>query len=277
MKRKLPTILILLVMVLLGAMYWVDLSYYTDSTTGFITRGSIWVRYAVLVLPVFMALLGLRTVGPRAIAVLRVRNRPLAGLYVAAAVVGFAFGVMLIIYGFEPLSPYRIVLGLFFLWYGVWMFFAALQLLVQSAPSPTRGALPGIIAALPYCALVIYRVMIRPSSLYRMGPLVAALSALFAMLWMAMMLRALYIALPQNRVRAMYLLGVLTFLFSTCLELPQAIHSALFRVADPLALLESLNMGMLGLVAGCVSVAIAGQSEEPLPTKPREVFTDGEA
>ena len=34
MLQKLPTLLILMVMVLVGAMYWVDLSYYTDPATG---------------------------------------------------------------------------------------------------------------------------------------------------------------------------------------------------------------------------------------------------
>ena len=56
MKRKLPTILIMLVMVLMGAMYWVDLSYYTSPSTGFLLSGTVWMRYAVLVLPLAMSL-----------------------------------------------------------------------------------------------------------------------------------------------------------------------------------------------------------------------------
>ena len=59
----------------------------------------------------------------------------------------------------------------------------------------------------------------------------------------------------------MYLLGVFTFLFCTCLELPTAIHAMLFLNATPVATLESINMGVLGIVAAAISVAIAGQED----------------
>lgn len=263
MKRKLPTVLILLVMVLMGAMYWVDLCYYTDPASGFLIRGSVLVRYATLLLPAVMALLGLRTVGAQGIAVLRVKNRLLAGLFVAAAAVGVAYGVTLIVMGLSALSVYNILMGAAFCWYGVWMFLCALQLLVQGAPSPTQSALPGVLAALPFCVQTIYRVMIRPTSLYRLAPMVATLAALMAMLWLGTLLRGLYISLPRRRARWMYFFGVLTFLFATCLELPQAVYSALFGQADALSLMGSINMAALGLVAGCLSVSIAGRSDAP--------------
>ena len=263
MKRILPTILILLVMVLLGAMHWVDLSYNTSLATGFLLQGSVWARYAVLLLPLCMALLGLRTVGPRAISVLRVRHRALAGLFSVAALAGAVCGVATVVSSLLHFSVFRLLMGVLFVWYGVWMFLVALQLFVQSAPTPTKSALPGVLAALPFCVLTIYRVMIKPASLYRIEPLIACFAALLAMLWLAMLLRALYVALPQQRVRGMYFLGVFTFLFTTCLELPTTVYNTLFRLGEPLALLESINMGLLGLCAGCVSVAIAAQSDAP--------------
>lgn len=262
MKRKLPTILILVVMALLGAMYWVDMCYYTDPNTGFIIRGNLWSRYIVLLLPLVMGLLGLRTVGPKAIAVLRVRSKKLSLLYLIAAVVGIAFGITRIVYSVRPLLPYELSLGILFIWYGVWMFFACLQLFVQAAPTPTSGALPGVFAALPFCMLAVYRVMIRPSTIFRMAPLVAAFSALLAMLWFSTLLHSLYIALTQWRARVMYMLGIFTFLFCTCLELNYAVHTALFGTQNPLDFLESLNVGMLGIIAGCTSVSIAGLEDK---------------
>lgn len=261
MKRKMPTLLVLLVMALIGAMYWVDLNYYTDPATGFITKGSVLFRYLILVLPLLMVLLGLHTLNPRAIAVLRVRSTGLAALFTVAAAVGIAFGIMRIVYSIPTVSIYGIVLGALFIWYGVWMFLAGLQLFVQHAPSPTVSAIWGVLAALPYCVLTIYRILINPSSLYRMGMVVKAFAALFTILWFGMLLRSFYIALPQKRVRWMYLLGVFTFLFCTCLELPTAIHAMLFLNATPVATLESINMGVLGIVAAAISVAIAGQED----------------
>lgn len=268
MKRKLPTILILLVMVLIGAMNWIDISYYRDIATGFVTAGTVWMRYLVLLLPLVMALLGLRMVGPRAIAVLRVKNPALGVLFAAAAVCGGLYGVVSVIWGLSPLSVFRLVLGVLFVVYAVWMFFCAAQFFTQSAPSPTTGAFMGIVAALPFCLLAVYRVMINPTSLYRVAPLVMALGAIFSMLWLGMLLRSFYIALPQRRVRWMYFFGVFAFLFTLCLELPQAVHTAAFRVFDLAALMESVAMAALGLAAGGVSVSIAGQAEKPLPEEP---------
>ncbi len=262
MRRRLPTILILLVMVLVGAMHWIDLAYYTNPETGFPSQGEVWMRYVVLLLPLVMALFGLRTIGPHGIAALRVRSRPLAGVFAAAAVLGAALGVLLLFFSIRDFSAGGIVMAIFYLWYGVWMFFAALQLLVQNAPSPTKSAALGIFAALPYCILAVYRIMIVPSSLYRITPAIACFAALFAMLWMGLLLRGFYIALTQQRVRWIYFMGVLTFLLCTCLEMPSTIYTALFMEAvSPISLLTSLNLGVLGLCAGCVSVAIAGQSD----------------
>lgn len=261
MKRKLPTILILLVMALLGAMRWIDLSYYTNPATGFVPRGTEWVRYVALLLPLVMALLGLRTVGPRGIAVLRMKNPVLAGLFGAAGIGGIGYGAARLVVSIMNTTVFGILLGILFLWFGVWMCLCAVQLFTQGSTAPTKSALPGVLAALPFCALAVYRVMVNPSSLYRVGAVVSAFSALCAMLWFGMLLRSFYIAMPQRRMRWMYFLGVFCFLFSTCLELVQSVHGFLFTGLAGISLAESVVMGLLGAVAGGVSVSVSGQEE----------------
>lgn len=59
----------------------------------------------------------------------------------------------------------------------------------------------------------------------------------------------------------MYLLGVFTFLFATCLELPWAIYSMMFLNVSPLSVVESINMAVVGIVAGAVSVSIGGKRD----------------
>ncbi len=262
MKRILPTVLILVVMVLVGVMYWIDLYYYTSPVTGFITRGELWYRYVVLVLPMLMCLLGLRTVGPRAISVLRVRNRFLAGVFFAGAGVSLIYGVANVSFSVSDFSMYGIIFGLLTVWYGVWMFFAAMQLMNQNTPSPTQSALFGMLAALPFAFTTVNRILINPSSIYRVGPLVRVFAGLFAMMWFGMLLRSFYIALPRRRVRWMYFIGVFTFLFATCLEVPQMMYTLLLsNTATTLQVLESVHMAVVGVVAGSISVAIAGQSD----------------
>ncbi len=260
MKQKLPTVFILMVMVLLGAMYWVDLSYYTDPETGFTVWGSVWVRYAILVLPVLMCLLGLRTVGPRGIGVLRAKSPALGAVFAVAGAAGAGCGVGLALVSVQPPNAYRIVLGVLMVWYGVWMVLTAVQMMTQNAPSPTKSALLGVLAALPFCLILVYRIMIRPSSLHRVGPVVRALGPMFALLWLVILLRGFYIALPKKRVRWLYFLGVMCFLFSTCLELPLTVHEAMFSGVGAAEMLQSVMLAMFGLVAGCVSAALAGQS-----------------
>lgn len=267
MKRKLCALLSLTAMVLIGAMHWVDLSYYTNMTTGFVERGEAWMRYLVFLVPLAMGLLGIRLVGARAIGVLRLRHNALGVLVLVAGVAGFAYGTTLLVYtatgSKSSLALYYLILGLLLVWYGVWMVLAAFQLFLQRRPSPTRSAIAGILAALPFCQIAVFRVLANPSSMFRVDQLVRSLSALVAMLWLSMLLRAFYIALTRRRVRWMYLFGLFTFLLTTCLELPQTIHMLLFRpeAATPFMLFEALVLALLGLVAGVVSVLIVGQDE----------------
>ncbi len=262
MKRILPIVLILLAMLLVGAMYWVDLSYNTDLTSGFTTRGEVWMRYALLAVPLLMAVLGIQTVGPRAIAVLRMRNRSVGIAFAVAALAGIAHGIVQLLSSFAPFSPFLFIQSLLFLWYGVWMVLCTVQFFRQDTVSPTTHSLFGILAALPFCGITIHRVLISPSSLYRLSSVVSALSAMFIMLWFGLLLRALYIAMPQSRVRWMYLSGAICFLLSTCLELPQSLHAFLFSGGSLLTLLESANLAMLGIGAAALSVAISDQATE---------------
>ena len=262
MKRRIPTILILMVMVLVGAMYWVDLTYHTDPATGFILRGEVWWRYAVVALPIVMCLLGLRTVGPRAIAVLRTKNSALGGVMLASAVFGVGYGAARLLTGVAVSDGYSLVLGALCVWYGVWMFLSAVQLFTQNTPSPTKSAVCGLVASFPFVAITVNRILLHPSSLYRVAPVVSAVSALLAIQWFGLLLRSLYISLPRRRVRWMYLAGVFSFLFSTCLELPHSIYLAMVGKATGMDVFEAIFMAVFGLVGGCVSMAIAGQSAE---------------
>ncbi len=264
MKRKLPTILIMLVMVLMGAMYWVDLSYYTSPATGFLLSGTVWMRYAVLALPLVMCLLGISTVGASGIAALRVKNLALGVCFTLAGVLGVVFGLSLVFSALSAFSVYSLCMGLLCTFYGVWMALCAIHFFTQATPAPTASAVFGVAAAMPFFVLAISRVMVRPTSLHRIAPLVSALSAILAILWFSLFLRSLYVAMPQRRARGLYFTGLFLFLFATCLELPGAVHQAMLASASFLDVAEAAVMGTLGLAAGCLSISIAGMSDTVL-------------
>ncbi len=262
MKRKMPTILILFVMVLIGAMYWVDLSYYTDYATGFLLAGSVWARYAVLLLPAVMAFLGMRTVGAGGISALRVKNYALAAAFGLAALSGGVYGIARLVAAVTELSVYSGIMGILCLGYAVWMGLCAVHFALQKEAAPTRSAVFGVAASLPFFMLAISRVMVRPTSLYRVAPFVASVSAIIAILWFSLFLRAAYVAMPQRLARLLYFAGVFLFLFGACLEFPGAVHRALFFDAGFAALAEGAAMGALGLVGGVLSVSIAGRAPD---------------
>ncbi|MDL2324475.1 hypothetical protein LJC61_04925 [Ruminococcaceae bacterium OttesenSCG-928-A16] len=279
MKSKAFTVVVMLVMVLTGAAYWADLSLFINPATGFVQTGPLWVRYVVLAAVLVLAAFGLRGVSPHAIGVLRVKNRKLSILFVLAGVSGLVFGVfsaalavpslVAVTLDSEPVLAlvvsvvYQLLLGLLFVWYGIWMLLAARQLQKQSRPSPTQSAGPGMLAAMPFCLQTVYRVLINPSSVYRTANIVHIFTALFSMLWFGMLLRALYIALVRQRVRWMYLFGLVTFLFATCLEFAGALHTIVAGEFALLPLLEGICTGFFGLTAGVVSISIVSINTAP--------------
>jgi hypothetical protein len=135
------------------------------------------------------------------------------------------------------------------------------QLITQNVPSPTKSAFWGMLAGLPLILIVIQRIIVNPSGIYRMGSLIKSMGALVILLWFGLLLRSLYIALPRKRVRWLYFLGMLSFLCCTCIELPYSVFNMTFSNGSVAQLFESVCMGSLGLCAACVSVAVAARSE----------------
>ncbi len=265
MKRSMPTLLVVLVMLLYAGMYWMDLSYFSSLQTGYPQLGEVWMRYASLALPCLMVLLGMFTIGPHGISTLRMRSKSLAVPYFICAGFGFLLALYEFAYAaFTPLLPF-VFSALFYGLYGLFFLFCGLQLLVQNAPCPTKNVWFGMISVLPFLFLAVQDILFSPFSLSQFGPTVSAFATLFVLLWFLTLLRAFYIALPLSRMCFLYSLGLLVFLFATCLALPYQVHNYLFgpRVVSLPALLESINLAILGVCTACTSLSIASQSDAP--------------
>lgn len=264
MKRGVPSALILLTILLCAAAYWVDLLVYTSQATGFVEQGSVWVRYGIVLVPVGLAFAGLLSLGPRSIAVFRVRNPFLGVAFSVVGLAGLVFGGLTLWLSSSSFSLLNVIMGVLFLWFGVWMLLTAYQMFTQKKPSPTQGAFWGMLAASPFCVLTVQRVLVKPASLYRIAPMVRIFSALFIMLWVGMLLRALYIAMIRSRVRWMYLFGMFSFLFGL-LEAVQCVYDARYATIAPLDLAQGILMALMGTGAVCVSLSIALQGDVKAP------------
>lgn len=277
MKRKAFTLAVMAFMIFVGVIYWYDLSSFINPVTGFADRFPLWPRYLLAIVAAGLAVVGLRGVSPYAIGLLRIRNIKLALLFGLAGIAGIVYGEhsaveSIILYiGVKNNTTvaqlqgveiyYQIILGLSYIWYGVWMILAAKQLAEQTKPSPTKSAVGGMLAALPFCLQTVYRAIVNPNSIYRLANLINILAALFTMLWFGMLLRALYIALVQRRVRWMYFFGLITFLLSTCLQGTQYIYQLVTQGFSWGVFLQAFNVIMVGLVTGGASLEIAGREE----------------
>lgn len=277
MKRKSFTIGVMAFMVLIGVLYWFDLSHFINPSTGFVDQFPLWIRYLLAVVAVGLAVVGLRGISPYAIGLLRIRNNKMALLFGLAGIAGIVFGEhsfvgnLLLYVGTRNQTVvlqaqgvdvwYQMALGISYMWYGAWMLLAAKQLAEQEKPSPTRSAIGGMFAALPFCLQTVYRAIVNPNSIYRLANLINILAALFTMLWFGMLLRALYIALVHRRVLWMYFFGLVNFFLSTCLQGTQYLHEISVQGFSWSVFLQAFNVIMIGLVTGCVSLEIAGREK----------------
>ncbi len=271
MKRMLPTLLIVLVMLLYAGMYWMDMAYFSSLQTGYPQLGEVWMRYAALFLPVLMIVLGVSTIGPHGISTLRLRSAKHATPYFACAFSGFALLVFMLVVAVSSLSILSVFTALFYGCYGLFFLFCGLQLLVQNAPSPTKNVWFGMVAVLPYLFLAVQNILLTPFSLHNFGATLSAVATLLSLLWFLTLLRGFYISLPLPRMCFLYSLGLLLFLSATCLALPYHMHNFFFgpRMVSLPMLLESVNLAILGICAVCTSLSIASQSdsrEKCMPT-----------
>ncbi|MFV0412807.1 MAG: hypothetical protein ACK5L3_05975 [Oscillospiraceae bacterium] len=267
MKRTILVVLLLAILLGVGALYWVDLSAYTDHATGFTRLGSVWARYGVLLFALAACCGCIALVGPGAVGAMRHKSRALSLVFCLAGVAGGFYGGLFFYGGLQQLSVFEMVTGALYLWYGIWLLLAARQFWRQNKPSPTKSAFWGLLAAMPLCIQTIYRVLSKPASLYRMAPLIRIFSALFAMLWFGMLLRALYIAMVRRRAQWMCVCGMAAFLFGL-LEFLQLLYSALYQGTDLQSLAEAANALVAGVLAACVSVSILNQREAKQPGVP---------
>lgn len=260
MKRAV-TVLTALVCLAAGLVRGLDLSAYTDWETGFVTWGSVWVRYGamagVLVLIGLAALV--QAPGPLALTAPR---RGL-GFWCLPAAVAFAACAGGHVYLLWPGRDwFGLAQAVLFFLTGVWLLLVGMTQLGEELQPPTRSALPGVGATLGFYLLTVARFGFAPSTVERIGPTVEVFSALLALLFSTALVRLLYLGRVRSG-RGLYFLGFVSFFLSTCLELPQTVLSWRQGTAELADLALSVLLGLIGLAGLWAAGAVAGRREIP--------------
>ena len=260
MKRNV-TLALLLACVAAGALRLLDLCLFTQPETGFVTLGSVWLRYGVLAL-LFVAiqaaaLLHKEDAAPVALHV----SAPVLWVLVAiaAAVSSLAallyavaqfsmpttnFGLALgeggssMLLGVALLLRLTVALSLL-----VFCGFAALMA-ARSAPlaweaSGTR--LAGLFGCLGFFILPVLRYVENPASVHRILIILPIFSAVLALVFVVKLVGTLCASISANTLAAA---GLSAFLLCTCIELPQTIWQAVQGGATLLQISLSVLLGL---------------------------------
>lgn len=248
-----------------GAAYWVDLMNFTDLSSGFVTVGSVWLRYGTLALLLAVGVLGVGLAVRRPAALER-RSLPLGLLALLAALVYAALGGIQIACGLAGAQEAALQLV-----QGVLALITALSLLMRAAAwlAGSAGCVPaggvglGVAGTLYFLLLTFVRFAVNDSSLYRFAQTVQTFNALLALLFASTLVRAG--CLPESRWgRRLYLTGIWAFYLCTCCEAPQALARWMAGQIQLADLAASLGLGCIGLLgADCALAALVGKASRP--------------
>ena len=274
MKQKL-CIGTLALCVLLGAARGADLCFYTDAATGFVTAGSIWLRYGLMALVLACAIavpLGMEK-EKTALRMDGARGVLLAPLAVAAEIYGFTAVIGAVTGNVAQTSVHHAtaarmlqaqifdgVRGILFVAFGVW----CLLLFFVRKEEPAHGGTLfylGLAGSAAYYVHAVVRFIQQPASIYRVQPAVEILSALAALLFVTALLRKMCLPDAPGGAGAVCRYGLLVFFFGTCLSLPQAVWQQLNGITSLVTLPLAATLGILGLLGAACAVKIAARQK----------------
>lgn len=282
MKKRLLYITAVAVCLLLGVARWVDLVNFTELSTGFVSAGSAWQRYAamgagVLVLLVFSRFMSVKPAALRGRCPALGVCSALAGasmvFFGAITLLEWYFGASAAALGpatkaAELLARYfgggawmDALTGLLGLLAGVWLVVRGVAALHPLESQGAAGAAGAVVCALFSIWLLIERFDVRPASSARVGNGMLVLSALAALVFLAVYGKVF--CLPGAPIgRSLFFGGMACFLLCTCSELLQTVCSLLSGNADLLADPWGIPLGLLGLCGLCAAGCAAGEDRE---------------
>ena len=248
--HRLPFFGMLAVCLLTLVLRILDLAFFTDPATGFVTNGFYFARIALPLVAVALSYLASGGVARRPRALLG----PCTGLGICLLLLTAALAATALLSLPELLfgSVTALIGAVAALLSALWPLLWGVRAL-GPLPAPTR-TLPPTLAALPGPAFFLWtminRFAVAPASVMRLGCTLGVLSAAAALLFLAMVLRVfLTPGLPVGH--AVFAAGMIAFMLCTCHELPQTVFAFFHGGATMAELAASLAMGLWG-VAGLV-------------------------
>ena len=233
----------------LGVLRGIDLVFFTNSATGLCMVGSVWLRYALLVVAVLVAVVAGRKAKPDVTAL---HGHSQAAGYASgfAAACFVLTGVTRLLFALDGVGA--IVRALLELFCWVWLSLLARNWL-RKGPwhRPTRSLYPAVAGSIIFYWCVLSRFMENSSSWHRVAPTAAVWQALAALVFLSLLIRALY--LPESANGKNFVASAMTaFALCFCWEVPQVLELMLdgMRLTQLPELLFGLGLCGIGALGG---------------------------
>jgi hypothetical protein len=250
MKRFAGMTLLIGVLVAVGR--WLDLTNYTDLSTGLCSAGSVWWRYAEIgILLVLGALLAL-PVRKNTKALLR-RSVSAGAAAMAGAILLVVASCMQLVGVLSTTALIQIVLQILC---ACWLVLLARAWMAEQWVTPSGGASMSVAGSALFYWLVVLRFMKNSSSYHYVMSSEAIVSALAVLLFLSSLGRALLLPDTANE-RAVCRSGLWAFWFGLCWELPQAVALWSSGNSDTAELLFALGVACVGALGGAAAILCA--------------------
>ncbi len=242
--------------------YWVDLMNFTDLEKGFVTTGSVWVRYGAVGALLLVAWLASRLAARRPESLER-KNIAMALFSWLCGAAQAAFGALEIALGLTGGDALQLALGALALFSAWWMLIQGIYWFGASPKAgPAGGVALGILGSVYFLLLTCMRFAKNASSFYRFAQTGQVFAALAALLFTTVLLRACLF--PESGCgRRVYFSGMWAFYLCTCFELPQAVVRWMAGTTQLGDLALSAALGCFGLLGAAAALsALSGETED---------------
>lgn len=244
--------------VLLGIGHGMDLLFGIDPQTGLCVAGSIWWRYIALAVAVAAAIFAGRRSGVPKQA-LCTQKLLLGELALLSGICELAAGGFRFLLADGTLELLRAGMEL---WSGVWLGCLGWRwMTAKEWQAPLGGLLFAVPGTLVFYWNVLLRFMENSSSWHRVLPTAEVWQQLAVVLFLAALLRALYLPEPGN-AKTLGAAGMVTFCLCLCWQLPQTVFALLTEGVAGIGLPELAAQVALCLIGGMGCACALAQTDE---------------
>jgi len=253
------------VAVVLGALWAVDLLMFREAGTGFVTAGSVYLRYfAVFVYAVFAYILSRRVEGEWA-TLYKTQSKQLFLVLNITIIVFCACGLYNLAWGAITGNLVEAILGMLCILAGVW--FSKLKGVFKGiTQTPTQSALVGFGMCLFFYGLLLSRFLIKPASIHHTVPNMQILTGISAVGLIFTLLSSSYLYDEGKSTKRVFFWGNLAFLLECCVTLPIAVYVIVAKNAPALATLATALpeavFGILGLALATMVYTEQGTNDK---------------